>query len=80
MLEYVQLPHSLTLEQRNPAYLHTSESNRTISIILYSDVVEYFVLLNRFFPTVYSQAYIYNTVLLITPSVLKSVKILTFYF
>jgi len=33
MLQSVELPHSLTLEQRNPAYLHTSEGKRTIGII-----------------------------------------------
>lgn len=79
-LESVGLPQSLTLEQRSPAYPCTSETIMTLSLILYSDLVNIFALLNSFYLVrAHSQAHRHN-VLLITLLVAKSVRFLTFYF
>lgn len=53
----------------------------TLSLILYSDLVNIFALLNSFFlARAHSQAHIHNNVFLITLLVGKSVRFLTFYF
>jgi len=52
----------------------------TFSTILYSNLAEYLCVTLQLFSGAYSQAYTHNIVLLITPSVRKAVRILTFYF